>query len=138
MLLILESIALSARDYGLAEMEGLAPHPISTIYYMTPENPNCIVDIADVWNAKESAMDKLTSQMTFSGRHYQQYYREEHLEFMVPGWKALKDDYSRGREVHRQMDRVVHMAQGASAHSHFAVAESYRRQGLFHLDNLIK
>ncbi len=138
MLLILESIALAGRDYALAEMEGLSPHPVPTIYYMTPENPNCIVDIADVWDAKEQAMDKLSSQMAFSGRHYQHCYSEDHLKFIVPNWSELKDDYARGREMHRQLDWVGHMAQGASAHSHFAVAESYRRQGLFHLANLIQ
>jgi LmbE family N-acetylglucosaminyl deacetylase len=138
MLLILESIALAGRDYALAEMEGLSPHPVPTIYYMTPENPNCIVDIADVWDLKEQAMDTLTNQMAFSGQHYQQYYSEDHLKFIVPNWSELMDDYMRGREMHRQLDRVVHMAHGASAHSHFAVAESFRRQGLFHLDNLIR
>ena len=138
MLLILESIALAARDYALEDMPDLKPHPIPTIYYMTPENPNCIIDIAPVWELKERAMDKLTSQMAFSGSHYRQYYQPEHLEFIVPGWHELTDDYSRGREIHRQMDRVVHMHQGAAAHSHFAIAESYRRQGLFHLDRLLK
>ncbi|HSW36531.1 MAG TPA: hypothetical protein VLH18_08005 [Candidatus Limnocylindrales bacterium] len=138
MLLILESIALAGRDYALAEMEGLSPHPVPTIYYMTPEKPNCIVDIADVWDLKERAMDKLAAQMAFSGQHYRHYYSEDHLKFIVPNWSELKDDYARGREMHRQLDRVVHMSQGAASHSHFAVAESYRRQGLFQLNNLVE
>lgn len=138
MLLILESIALAARDYALDEMEGLSTHPIPTIYYMTAEKPNCIVDIAEVWELKEQAMDRLTSQMAFSGQHYRRYYREEHLKFIVPQWSELPDDYARGREVHRQVDRVVHMYQGCHGHSRFAVAESYRRDGLFHLNKLIR
>jgi LmbE family N-acetylglucosaminyl deacetylase len=137
MLLILESIALAARDFALDEQEGLSPHPIPTIYYMTPHHPNCIVDVSDVYDLKEVAMDKLQSQMTFSGQHFPQYYRDEHLKLIVPNWDELQDDYSRGREVHRQLDRVTHLYNGAGAHSHFALAEAYRREGKFHLDSLI-
>ncbi len=137
MLLILESIALAARDFALDEQPGLSPHPIPTIYYMTPEHPNCIVDISDVWNLKDQAMDKLTSQMNFSGKMFPQYYSEAHLKFLVPNWEKLSDDYSRGREVHRQLDRVTHLHNGMGGHSRFAVAESYRREGKFHLEQLL-
>ena len=138
MILILESIALAARDFALDEVEGLAPHPVPTIYYMTPHHPNCIVDISDVWDRKEQAMDKLESQMQFSGQMFPKYYHERHLRLIVPDWDQLPDDYARGREVHRQLDRVTHLHNGAGGHSHFAFAEAYRREGKFHLQQLVR
>jgi N-acetylglucosamine malate deacetylase 1 len=138
MVLILESIALAARDFGLDVMPDLRPHPVPTIYYMTPHHPNCIVDVADVWEAKERAMDELRSQMTFSGRLFPTYYREEHLRTMVPGWDELSGDYDRGRAVHRVLDRVTHLHNGAGGHGRFAFAEAYRREGRFHLDTLVR
>ena len=136
MTLILESVALAARDFAVDELN-LEPHPVPTIYYMTPHHPNCIVDISDVWDLKERAMDQLESQMRFSGRMFQRYYQEEHLRHIVPNWETLIDDYSRGREVHRQLDRVTHLHNGMGSHSHFAFAEAYRRDGMFHLDQLM-
>jgi len=137
MLLILESIALAARDYAVEELDGFAPHPVPTIYYMTPHHPNCIVDVSDVWDLKEAAMDQLESQMTFSGQMFPAYYREEHLRLIAPNWDQLETDQARGREVHRQLDRATHLHNGAGNHSHFALAEAYRREGRFHLDSLI-
>ncbi len=137
MLLILESIALAARDFLVEELDELSPHPIPTIYYMTPHHPNCIVDVSDVWDLKEAAMDRLESQMTFSGKMFPTYYREEHLRLIAPNWAELGNDYARGREVHRQLDRATHIHNGAGNHSHFALAEAYRREGRFHLDSLI-
>lgn len=137
MLLILEAIALAARDYAVDELGGHAPHPVPTLYYMTPHHPNCIVDVSDVWDLKEAAMDKLESQLTFSGQMFPTYYREEHLRLIAPNWDQLKSDRDKGREVHRQLDRATHLHNGAGNHSHFALAEAYRREGRFHLDNLI-
>jgi hypothetical protein len=137
MTLILESIALAARDIFVDELASLPPHPIPTLYYMTPHEPNCVVDISDVWDLKERAMDKLESQMRFSGKLFPKYYSEEHLRFLVPTWDNLPDDYTRGREVHRQLDRVTHLHNGLGGHGRFAVAESYRREGKFHLQQLL-
>lgn len=137
MTLILESVALAARDFCVEELGGLPPHPIPTLYYMTPHAPNCIVDVSDVWDLKERAMDRLESQMQFSGRLFPSYYSEAHLRFLVPAWDDLPDDYARGREVHRQLDRVTHLHNGLGGHGRFAVAESYRREGKFHLQQLL-
>jgi N-acetylglucosamine malate deacetylase 1 len=137
MILILESIALAARDFARDEMPDLAPHPVPTIYYMTPHHPNCVVDVSDVWEAKERAMDELRSQMTFSGNLFPSRYREEHLRALVPGWEKLETPYDRGRETHRVLDRVSHLHNGAGGHGRFAFAEAYRLEGKFHLDTLV-
>lgn len=138
MTLLLESLALAARDFGLDAMPELAPHPVPTIYYMTPHRPNCVVDVSAVWDRKERAMDELRSQMAFSGRHYQRTFAPEHLEAMVPGWSAIDDPVERGRAVHRVLDRVTHLHAGAGSHRRFAFAEAYRREGPFHLPVLVR
>ncbi|WP_066017679.1 PIG-L deacetylase family protein, partial [Endozoicomonas atrinae] len=63
MMLILEAIALAARDYALDQMPELAPHPVPTIYYMSPSRPNCNVDISTVLSVKQAAMAELKEQM---------------------------------------------------------------------------
>ncbi|MCC5910615.1 MAG: PIG-L family deacetylase [Clostridiaceae bacterium] len=137
MILILESIALAARNYALEEMPGLDPHPIPTIYYMTPENPNCVVEVAGVWEKKEKAMDELKSQMEFSGKHYEQYYGNETMAKLVKGWNLLDNYYAKGREAHKEIDKSLHVYHGAGGHGRFALAEAYRREGKFHLENLM-
>lgn len=137
MILILESIALAARDFALDEMPGLESHPIPTIYYMTPEHSNCVVDVAGVWDKKEQAMDKLTGQMEFSGRHFETYFGDSAMEAVVPNWSQLPDYYQKGRAAHRQIDKALHLYNGACSHGRYVLAEAYRREGKFHLENLI-
>lgn len=96
---------------------------------MTPHQPNCIVDISDVWTLKETGMDQLESQMTFSGQAFPTYYREEHLRLLTPNWDELTTDYARGREVYRQIDRATHLYNGAGNHSYYVLAEAYRSTG---------
>lgn len=137
MILILESIALAARDYAPFEMSGLSKHPIPTIYYMTPEKPNCVVDISDVWDKKELAMNELKSQLEFSGKHYQQYYGSEVMKKIVHEWDNLDSWIDKGKAAHRELDKALHLYQGACGHGRSAFAEAYRRDGKFHFDNLI-
>lgn len=59
MILYLEAIALAGRDFAPEQLVGLQPHPIPTIYYMTPERPNCVVDITEVAEVKERALAAL-------------------------------------------------------------------------------
>jgi hypothetical protein len=64
---LLEAMALAGRRVWLDEEAGTEPHRDFTAYYMTPEKPNCLVDIADVWDEKCRAMDVLESQLEFIG-----------------------------------------------------------------------
>lgn len=138
MLLILESIALAARDFALDEMPELTSHPIPTIYYMSPEHPNCVVDVQEIWDKKEAAMDELKSQMEFSGKHMETYFGPQTMEAVVPGWKDLDSYYVKGREAHKNMDRALHLYHGVLSHfSRYTLAEAYRREGKFQLKNLI-
>jgi N-acetylglucosamine malate deacetylase 1 len=137
MILILESIALAGRDFALDEMPGLDPHPIPTIYYMTPHHPNTVVDIASVWGKKEKAMDVLESQMEFSGAHFERMLDPVAAELLVPGFSTLKTNYQKGREVHKALDKALHVFHGLPSHGHFALAEAFRRDGNYHLQELI-
>lgn len=65
MVLYLEAIALASRDFAVEEL-GLPPHPIPTIYYLMPAHPNCVVDIAPVWELKRRALEKLEAQLRFT------------------------------------------------------------------------
>ncbi|MBG9451086.1 GlcNAc-PI de-N-acetylase [Cytobacillus firmus] len=138
MTLLLESIALASRDFALDETPGLNPHPIPTIYYMTPHHPNTVIDISDVWDKKEAAMDMLESQMEFSGMHFDDMLDSKATEILSPGFSQLNNFHEKGRAIHKVLDKAVHVYHGLATHGHFALAEAYRREGNFHLDELIK
>ncbi len=138
MTLLLESIALAGRDFAPDELQGLSPHPIPTIYYMTPHHPNTVVDISEVWEKKEVAMDMLEDQMEFSGMHYDRKLDPNAAELLYPGYSSLKNFHERGRAIHKVLDKAVHVYHGLGTHGDFALAEAYRREGNFHLQELIK
>ena len=133
MTLILEGIALASRDFALDETPGLEPHPIAKIYYMSPLNPNCTVNVADVWDLKERGMDVLKSQMEFSGEHFEKRLSKKELEVLAPGFFDTPDYYTKGRMVHSAIDRAIHMFYGVGGHGNFALAEPYRFEGRFEL-----
>lgn len=137
MTLLLESIALSSRDFALDELPGLEPHPIPTIYYMTPHHPNTVVDITEVWEKKERAMDMLESQLEFSGLHFDEILDSKAAEILYPGFSKLTNSKEKGRAIHQVLDKAVHVYHGLATHGHFALAEAYRREGNFHLQELM-
>lgn len=136
MTLILEAIALASRDFALEDTPGLAPHPIPKIYYMSPLNPNCTVNVAEVWDLKEKGMDVLEAQMEFSGHHFEKNLSSKELDVLVPGFKDLDSYYKKGRMAHSQIDRAIHMYYGVGGHGNFALAEPYRFDGKFEFDEL--
>ncbi|OZU89112.1 GlcNAc-PI de-N-acetylase [Virgibacillus indicus] len=138
MITILEGIALAGRDFALDKMPELKPHSIPTIYYMTPHQPNTVVDVSDVWDLKNEAMSVLKSQMEFSGQHFENSLSESNLESLVPGFSKLSNHYEKGQAVHKALDQAVHVYHGLATHGHYAFAEAFRREGNFHLDELLK
>lgn len=73
MLLILEVVALAAREYAVEELGSLAPHPVPTLYDTTPHHPNCIVDVADVPDLKKGTTGRLEGRLIFSGEMFPTY-----------------------------------------------------------------
>ena len=136
MTLILEALALASRDYALDETPGLGPHSIPKIYYMSPVNPNCTINVAEVWDLKEKGMDVLASQMEFSGKHFETNLSAKELEILAPGFADMESYYQKGRTVHSAIDKALHMFYGIGGHGNFALAEPYRFEGKFEFTEL--
>ncbi len=136
MILYLEAIALASRDFSLEEI-GLPPHPIPTTYYLMPDHPNCVVDIAPVWKLKRKALEKLEAQLRFTASVLGRRLSPEALQALLPDVDP-SDELEVGRALHREMDRALSLYHGLLAHgSRAALAEPYRREGNFTLDGLI-
>jgi LmbE family N-acetylglucosaminyl deacetylase len=136
MILYLEAIALAGRDFAPEQLAELKPHPIPTLYYMTPERPNCVVDITEVAGVKARALEELRSQHAFSAAMMRRRLAPEVLS-QIAGVAADAPDEALGLAMHRQTDRALHLYHGLMSHSAKAVlAEAYRRNGLFTLPYL--
>ncbi|MCK8046448.1 GlcNAc-PI de-N-acetylase [Shewanella sp. 1CM18E] len=136
MMLILESIALASRDFALAELPDLAPHPVATIYYMNPKTPNCSISLASVMHLKNKAMDCLTIQMQFSGEHFSQCLSQDERTAINPQFDSLSF-VERGRAVQQAIDNSLYFYNGIGSHSKFVIAEPYRRHGIMELEELM-
>jgi len=136
MILYLEALALASRDWELDKTPGLQPHPIPTIYYMTPHHPNCIVNVAPVWHLKEKAMAELKTQMAFSAQVLRGRVGDQAIQALLGEGVTWEDDVDLGIKLHRQMDRAFHIYHGLLTHGNYALAEPYRRADMFHLELL--
>jgi LmbE family N-acetylglucosaminyl deacetylase len=132
----MEALAIAGRPWRDDECGGLAPHQLKAIYYMTPSTPNCVVDVADVWDLKERAMDELGTQMAFSGAHYRRQYAIETLKLLAPIADPDGDPAVLGRAIHKSTDLAFHVVNGVHSHSGLALAEPYRREGVFAFSQL--
>lgn len=139
MTLVLEAISLAGRPYALDELPGLKPWNGAVIYYITPEHPNCVIDIFDVWEQKCAAMDELHTQNIYFGKRDGETDKELAVrKSLVPEWEVLETDLERGILMKRKMDDAFYRAAGAGGHCRAVYAEPYRREGCFILDELLK
>ena len=138
MILYLEAISLAARDWKIVECGDLQPHLVRSIYFMTPERPNCVVNIAEVFALKEQAMVELTDQLAFTARMFGKTVPASAMPFLLSDYQQIKDDpIELGRALHREMDRAFHLYHGLLSHSSFVLAEPFRRSGRFELEYLL-
>lgn len=135
MLLYVEALALAGRDVDMEECG--EPHNVHAVYFMTPDRPNCVVEIADVYERKEAAMRELSFQLSFSGQSFRREHSPERLRLVLddPNADALSDE-DLGWALHRQTDRAAALYHGLYGHSGAVMAESYRRMTLFPFDLL--
>jgi LmbE family N-acetylglucosaminyl deacetylase len=137
-LLYTESFALAGRDWHVEECGGHDPHPVGAIYYMTPEHPNCIVEISDTFELKQKALAALDSQMAFSAEMIERRAPQDLLRQVVADYDAIGDDKVRlGLVLHRQFDMALSLVHGLAGHSGAVMGEAYRREGVFVLDTLM-
>lgn len=135
MLLYVEALALAGRDIDVAECG--EPHNVHAVYFMTPDRPNCVVEVVDVYERKEAAMRELGFQLSFSGQSFRREHSPERLRLALddPNADALSDA-ELGWALHRQTDRAAALYHGLYGHSGAVMAESYRRMTLFPFDTL--
>jgi LmbE family N-acetylglucosaminyl deacetylase len=136
MTLALEAIALAGREYALELMPGLSPTRDVTLYYMTPEHPNCVVDILPVWEKKCAAMDALEEQLKYFGQDDlpEQIQGKQKI---IPRYSEIPSSLERGRLWKRELDKAFYMYPASTGHCKAIFAEPYRREGCFVLNNLL-
>lgn len=135
MLLYIEALALAGRDVDVEECG--EPHNVGAVYFMTPDSPNCVVEIVDVYRQKEAAMQELGWQLEFSGQSLRREHSPERLREMLDDPAADQmSDAEIGWALHRQIDRAAALYHGLYGHSGAVMAEPYRRMTLFPFDLL--
>lgn len=135
MLLYVEALALAGRDVDVAECG--QPHTIGAVYFMTPDRPNCVVEIVDVYAKKEAAMRELGFQLAFSGQVFRRQHPPERLRLVLDDPRAdILSDAELGWALHRQIDRAAALYHGLYGHSGAVLAEPYRRMTLFPFETL--
>jgi LmbE family N-acetylglucosaminyl deacetylase len=135
MLLYIEALALAGRDVDVDECG--EPHTVGAVYFMTPDQPNCVVEIVDVYARKEAAMRELSFQLEFSGQSFRREHAPERLRLILDDADADKlSDTDLGWALHRQIDRAAVLYHGLYGHSGAVMAEPYRRMTLFPFDLL--
>lgn len=138
-LLYTESFALAGRDWRIAECGGHDPHLVGSIYYMTPEHPNCIIEISETFEVKQQALAVLGSQMAFSAQMIAQRTGPDLLRQVVANYDELSEDKVQlGLALHRQFDMALVLVHGLAGHSGAVMGEAYRREGAFVLDRLLE
>ena len=136
-LLYTESMALAGRDWHIEACGGYPPCLIPTIYYMTPEEPNCIVEISDTFELKQKALAELGYQMAFSAQSIERRANEKAVRADIPNYDEIGQDKERlGLALHRQFDLALSLVHGLAGHSGAVMGEAYRREGSFVLDRL--
>lgn len=136
MTLILEAMALAGREFACDKLPGLKPHRHFSVYYMTPEHPNCLVDIAPSWKEKCEAMDTLESQLEFIAELAEGTKEEAQYAQLIPGFSEMETRLERGRAIKRLMDQAFYLYHGSTGHHHVLLSEAYRREGMFVLEQL--
>lgn len=131
-LIYAESLALASRDWRLEECGGLDPLPVPTIYYMTPEHPNCIVEISETFELKQKALAELGYQLSFSAEMIEQRATTATLRHVLPNYDAISEDkVALGLALHREFDKALALVNGLAGHSGAVMGEAYRREGPF-------
>lgn len=135
-MLYAEAMAVAGRDWRLEECGGHDPHPVPTIYYMTPESPNCVVELADALPLKLKALGELSAQNSFSAEHWLGLTTADVLEQVVPAWTD-GDLETLGREGQKAFFTALALSSGLASHSGAVLGEPYRREGTFVMERLI-
>lgn len=138
MTLFQEAFALAGRDWHVDACGGFASHTVRDWYYMTPERPNCVVEIGPTFGLKQQALAQLDYQLAYSAQVQRARLGDAALRHLLPEYETLKDDdLALGAALHQAMDRAGAMQHGLlNHHAHAALAEAFRHEGPFTLSHL--
>jgi len=137
-LLYTEAFALAGRDWHIEACGGHPPHSVGAIYYMTPEHPNCVVEISETFELKQKALAALGSQLEFSAEVHERLATPDTLRRVVADYDQLRGDKRQlGLALHKQFDLALALVNGLAGHSGATLGEAYRREGAFKLDCLL-
>ena len=136
MLLYLEAAALAGREWRVEECGGFTPHLIRDLYYMSPENPNCVVEIGATFALKQQALQVLEGQLAFTAQVLRGRLDPTSLQTIVPDYAAMAD-LELGRALHREMDKSLALYHGLLSHAGATLAEAFRHQFPFRLERLL-
>ena len=138
-LLYPKSFALAGRDWHIDECGGYAPFHVGVIYYMSPEEPNCIIEISEHVEKKQKALEVFSYQLAFSAQSIRERAPEAVLRYVLPNYdELLKDPAALGLAFHTQFDKALALYHGLSGHSGAVLGEAYPHEGPFVLDKLLK
>jgi hypothetical protein len=102
---------------------------------MTPENPNCVIELGDALPLKLRALEELSSQNSFSAEHWLARTTPEILRQVVPSWTG-DDLEDLGREGQKAFFTALALSHGLASHSGAVLGEPYRREGTFVMERL--
>lgn len=137
MILYFEALSLASRDFAPEQFEeGLREHRFKSLYYLNPHHPNCVVDISDVFELKQRAVSELAYQLAFTAKAIGELMPKDRLASIIPEYSKYTSDLERGLELHREMNKASGLFHGILSHTRCALAEPFRREGMFTFDTL--
>lgn len=136
-LLFLESLSVAGREWKVEECGGRPPFTVPDLYYMLPENANCVVEIGEVFAEKRRAIEASAYQLGFTARSLRERMGDGALRNLVPDFQALQDDEVRlGGALHAEMEKARALSLGLLGHGGAGMAEGFRHEGPLRLPRL--
>ena len=137
MLLYLEAAAIAGRSWRQEECGGGAPHLIRSVYFMTPLQPNCVIEIGSTFAVKQQAMNVLESQMRFTAQMLRDRLDPQSMRHILPSDDIADDDLELGRQLHLEMNKALALNHGLLSHTGATLAEAFRHMEPFRLEALL-
>lgn len=135
--LYLEGLSLAGREWGLKSAGNYEAYTVPGVYFMSPEQPNCIVEISEVISLKEKAMAQLHWQHASGGADARQKYSETFLRQFLSNYDEIAhDDVLLGSAVRQRLIQAEAIWNGIGGHAGAILGEPYRRIEPFVMDYL--
>ena len=83
-------------------------------------------------------LDALERQLEFIGELMEGSRRKNQYAMLIPGFGEMTTPLETGTSAKRLMDQAYHLYHGSTGHNDVFLSESYRRDGMFVLDTLLK